>query len=43
MPDYRTTGKYTGLVGETFRDEGFISELSTEPPGGYIHAKLYWD
>ena len=42
MLDYPTTGKYIGLIGITFRDEGFITELSTEPPGGYIHVKWYW-
>jgi len=41
-PDYPTTGKYTYLVGTTFRSEGFISDFSREPPGGYIHAKWYW-
>jgi len=40
--DYPTTGKYIGLVGYTFRDEGFVSGFSTEPPGGYIHVKWYW-
>ena len=40
--DYPTTGKYIGLVGTTFRDEGFLTDVSVDPPGGYIHAKLYW-
>ena len=43
LDDYPTTGKYIGLVGTTFRDEGFLTEVSVDPPGGYIHAKLYWD
>jgi len=42
MPGYPTTGKYIDLIGITFRDEGFIAELSVEPPGGYIHVKWYW-
>jgi hypothetical protein len=41
-PDYPTTGKYTNLVGATFRGEGFISDFSRDPPGGHIHAKWYW-
>lgn len=41
---YPTTGKYfdAGLVGTKFRSEGFISDFSSDPPGGYIHAKWYW-
>ena len=44
VPGYPTTGKYTGLVGTTFRSEGFISDFSRDPPPphGYIHAKWYW-
>lgn len=41
-PDYPTTGKYTYLVGATFRSEGFISHFSRDPPSGNIHAKWYW-
>jgi hypothetical protein len=40
--DYSTTGKYTGLIGTEFRDEGFVAGLSMDPPGGQLHAKLYW-
>lgn len=42
MPGYPTTGKYVDLIGVTFRVEGFITELSMDPPGGYIHVKWYW-
>jgi hypothetical protein len=41
-PGYPTTGKYTYLVGATFRSEGFISDFSRDPPSGNIHAKWYW-
>ncbi|MEM3770015.1 MAG: hypothetical protein QXG76_02365 [Candidatus Bathyarchaeia archaeon] len=39
---YPTTGKYTDLIGTTFNVEGFITELSINPPSGYIHAKWCW-
>lgn len=42
-PDYPTTGKYSGWVGKEVRGEGFLTDLSMDPPGGYIHVKLYWD
>lgn len=42
IPGYPTTGKYVGLIGATYREVGFVSELSREPPGGYIHVKYYW-
>jgi hypothetical protein len=40
--EYPTTGKYSSLISEVFRDEGFISDFSVFPPEGYVHAKLYW-
>ena len=40
---YPTTGKYVGLIGTVFRDEGFITEFTPDPPGGYLHVKLYWN
>ena len=40
---YPTTGKYIDLLGETFRDEGFLTEVSVDPPGGYVHVKWYLD
>jgi hypothetical protein len=39
---YPTTGKYDGSEGTVFRDEGFVTDFSDNPPGGYIHAKLYY-
>ena len=39
--DYPRTGKYIDMVDDRFRDEGFITDFSDFPPGGYIHAKLY--
>ena len=40
--EYPTTGKYDGSEGTVFRDEGFVTDFSDIPPGGYIHAKMYY-
>jgi hypothetical protein len=40
---YPTTAKYEGMVGDMFRDEGFITDFSADPPGGRIHARLYFE
>ena len=44
--DYQITvtgaaGKYQTLIGLTLIGEGFISDLSMDPPGGTIHSKGY--
>jgi hypothetical protein len=39
--EYPTTGKFFTMIGKEFYDEGFITDFSDFPPGGYIHAKLY--
>jgi hypothetical protein len=39
--DYATTGKYAHMVKKTFKDVGFITGFSFNPPAGSIHVKWY--
>jgi hypothetical protein len=40
---HATTGKYAGMVDNTFTDSGFITAFTFDPSGGSVHAMWHLD